>query len=149
MLRDRRGFSVTWWSVFCAFVLVPLVVLAIGAGRYATATAEVQEAADLAALAASRDILVRLYENEGYVQFADQVPYWNARKYANSNTHYLDRYDIEVEVMAIDIDEASDTITVRVAADLAPLFPDFGLALDHTVVREGEAQVRMRAWVPD
>jgi hypothetical protein len=148
MLHDRRGFSVTWWSVFCAFVLVPLVVLAIGAGRYATATAEVQEAADLAALAASRDILVRLYENEGYVQFADQVPYSNARKYANSNTHYLDRYDIEVEVVDILIDEAGDTITVRVAADLAPLFPDFDLALEHTVVREGEAQVRMRAWVP-
>jgi hypothetical protein len=147
-LWDKRGFSVTWWSVFCAFVLVPLVVLAIGAGRYATATAEVQEAADLAALAASRDILVRLYENEGYVQFADQVPYWRAREYANSNTHYLDRYDVDVEVVDILIDEASDTITVRVSADLAPLFPDFGLALDHTVVREGEAQVRMRAWMP-
>jgi hypothetical protein len=25
------------------------------------------------------------------------------------------------------------------------LFPDFDLALDHTVVREGEAQVRIRA----
>jgi hypothetical protein len=56
--------------------------------------------------------------------------------------------DIKAQVMVIDIDEASDTITVRVAADLAPLFPDFGLTLDHTVVREGEAQVRMRAWVP-
>jgi hypothetical protein len=125
-----------------------LVVLAIGAGRYATATAEVQEAADLAALAAAHNILVRLYENEGYVQFADQVPYWRAREYANSNTHYLDRYDIEVEVVDILIDEAGDTITVRVSADLAPLFPDFGLALDHTVVREGEAHVRMRAWAP-
>jgi hypothetical protein len=31
---------------------------------------------------------------------------------------------------------------------LALLFPDFGLSLDHTVVREGEAQVRTRAWVP-
>jgi hypothetical protein len=58
------------------------------------------------------------------------------------------RYDIEVEVVDILIDEAGDTITVRVSADLAPLFPDFGLALDHTVVREGEAQVRMRAWMP-
>jgi hypothetical protein len=37
---------------------------------------------------------------------------------------------------------------VQEAADLAPLFPDFGLALDHTVVREGEALVRMRAWMP-
>jgi hypothetical protein len=61
---------------------------------------------------------------------------------------YFHRYDIEVEVVDILIDEASDTITVRVSADLAPLFPDFGLALDHTVVREGEAQVRMRAWMP-
>jgi hypothetical protein len=51
---------------------------------------------DLAALAAARDILVRLYENEGHVQFADQVPYWQAREYANSNTHSLDRYDVEV-----------------------------------------------------
>ena len=30
MLRDRRGFSVTWWSVFCAFVLVPLAEIAPG-----------------------------------------------------------------------------------------------------------------------
>lgn len=52
------------------------------------------------------------------------------------------------KAVAIDIDEASNTVTVRVSADLAPLFPDFDLALDHTVVREGEAQVRMRAWVP-
>ena len=65
-----------------------------------------------------------------------------------SSPHYLGRYDIEIEVVTIDIDEAGDTITVRVSADLAPLFPDFGLALDHTVVREGEAQVQMRAWVP-
>jgi hypothetical protein len=139
-LQDKRGFSVTWRSVFCAFVLVPPVVLSIGAGRYATA--EVQEAADLAALATSRDILVRLYENEGYVQFADQVPYRRARQYANSNTHYLDRYDIEVEIVDILIDEAGDTITVRVSADLTPLVPEFGLSLDHTVVCEGEAQVR-------
>ena len=56
--------------------------------------------------------------------------------------------DIKAQVMVIDIDEAGDTITVRVSADLAPLFPDFALALDHTIVREGEAQVRMRAWMP-
>ena len=56
--------------------------------------------------------------------------------------------DIKAQVMVIDIDEVGDTITVRVSADLAPLFPDFALALDHTIVREGEAQVRMRAWMP-
>jgi hypothetical protein len=50
--------------------------------------------------------------------------------------------------VAVDIDETSDAITVRVSADLAPLFPDFGPSLDHKMVREGKAQVRMWAWVP-
>ena len=48
------------------------------------------------------------------------------------------------------IDEAHDTVMVRVAADLEPLFPQYyGLALDTKVVREGEVQLYMRAWVPD
>jgi hypothetical protein len=145
MLRDKRGFSIAWWGVFCAFVLVPLAVLAMGAGRYAIAAAEVQEGADLAALAASRDVLVALYETDGYIQFADQVPYETARRYANLNTHYLGRYDIEVEVVDIIADDVRDTVTVRVAADLSPLFPAFGLPLDHTVVREGKALIWMRA----
>jgi hypothetical protein len=34
------------------------------------------------------------------------------------------------------------------AANLEPLLPDLCLALDHTVVQEGDAQVRMRAWGP-
>ncbi len=88
---------------------------------------------------------VALYEDVGYVQYADQVPYETARRYANLNTHYLDRYDIDVEVVDIIVDDARDTVAVRVAADLAPLFPDFGLPLDHTVVREGEALIWMRA----
>ncbi|MBE9508095.1 MAG: hypothetical protein IMY86_08580, partial [Chloroflexi bacterium] len=101
------------------------------------------------ALAASRDILVRLYEREKYVQFADQVPYWRAEEYANLNTDYLDQHGIPVHVVSIDVDEAHDTVAVHVAADLAPLFPDFGFPLDHTVEREGEVQVWMRAWRPD
>lgn len=149
-LSDKRGFSLMWWSVFAAFTLVPLIVLSMGVSRYATAAAEVQEAADLAALAASRDILVRLFESEHYVQWADQVPYWTAEQYANSCTDYLDQHGIAVTVERIWIDEVHDTIMVRVAADLEPLFPQYyGLALDTTVVREGEVQLYMRAHVPD
>jgi hypothetical protein len=44
----------------------------------------------------------------------------------------------DAEVVDIRIDGAGDMITVRVSADVSPLFPDFGLSLDHTVVREGE-----------
>jgi hypothetical protein len=49
------------------------------------------------------------------------------------------------EAAAVYVDEVSEMIAVLVVADLAPLFPDFGLALDCTVVRQGEAQVRMWA----
>ncbi len=146
MLRDRRGYSVSLWTAFFTFLMLPILSMAIGIGRYAVAAAEVQEGADLAALAAARDILVRLYENEGYVQFADQVPYWRAEHYANLNTYYLAQHGIHVDVESITIDEAHDTITVRVSANLDPLFPQ--VFPDIIVVREGEAQVRMRAWMP-
>ena len=148
LLRDRRGFSIPWWAVLFAFVLVPLLVLSMGAGRWAMAAAEVQEAADLAALAAAREVAVRIYEMEGHVQFGDQMPYWTAQRYANANTDYLDRYEIEVHVESIVVDELADTVTVRVSADLSPLFPEFGLPLDRVIWREGETEARMRAWVP-
>ena len=148
ILQDRRGFSIPWWGIFFAFVLVPLIVLGMGVARWAIATAEVQAAADLAALAAARDVAVRIYETEGHVQFADQVPYWTAERYANLNTDYLDRYDIQVHVVGIYVDELNDTVTVRVATDLSPLFTEFGLPLDRVIEREGEAEARMRAWVP-
>jgi hypothetical protein len=73
------------------------------------------------------------------------VCYETARRYANLDTHYLDRYDIEVEVVDIIVDDELDTVTVRVAADLSPLFPAFGFPLDHTVVSEGEALIWMLA----
>lgn len=148
LLRARKGFSITWWSVFLAFVLVPLIVLAMGGSRYAIASAEMQEAADLASLAASRDILVQLFETEGYVQWADQVPYWTTERYVNSNTDYLAQHGITVRITRIYIDEEHDTVAVRVAGDLAPLFPDFGFPFDYTVEREGTVQLYMRAWVP-
>ena len=91
---------------------------------------------------------VRVYEMDGYVQFADQVPYWTAERYANLNTDYLDQHGIHVHVTDIRLDEMRDTVTVRVAADLDALFPAFGFPLDRTIEREGEAQVRMRAWRP-
>jgi hypothetical protein len=100
-------------------------------------------------LATSRHTPERLYQRGGYIQFADQVPCWRAEEYANLNSDYLDQHGIHVHVLSTDVDEAHDTIAVRVAADLAPLFPDFGFLLDHTVEREGEVQVWVRAWVPD
>jgi hypothetical protein len=89
---------------------------------------------------------VRLFENEGYVWFADQVPYWRAEHYANSNTDYLDAEGIHVEVIYVYADQLNQTVTVRCAADLSPLFPQVFPPV--RVVRTGVAKVRMRAWVP-
>ena len=147
LVRDQRGYSLTWWAAFFAFLMLPLLSMAIGIGRYTIAAAEVQEAADLAALAAARDVVVRLFENEGYVWFADQVPYWRAEYYANLNTDYLDAQGIHVQVMYIYADNTNQTVTVRCAADLSPLFPEVFPPV--VVEREGIAQIRMRAWLPD
>jgi len=146
LIRDRRGYSFTWWAAFFTFLMLPLLSLAIGVGRYAIAAAEVQEAADLAALAASRDIVIQLFENEGCVWFADKVPYWTAEYYANKNTHYLDAQGIHVRVTYIYANQLNQTVTVRCAADLSPLFPEVFPPI--VVEREGIAQVRMRAYLP-
>ena len=32
ILKDRRGYSMTFWAVFIAFILVPIMALSIEAG---------------------------------------------------------------------------------------------------------------------
>jgi len=145
MLRDKRGYSITWWTGFVTFLLLPLLSLSIGIGRYAIAAAEVQEAADLASLAASQDILVGLFEMEGYVAFADYVPYQRAETYANLNTDYLTDQGIYVHVTYIYADNQNLEVTVRCAADISPLFPEVFPPV--VVVREGIASVRMQTWM--
>lgn len=142
IFRDRRGFSTLWTAGFAAFVMVPLLMMAIGLGRYAFAAAEVQEAADLAALAAVRDVNVRHFEQTGQITFSGLV-YPRAVYYANSCTSYLAERNIAIRVDAIVPDNANRTVTVRVSADVSPLFPGF---LPNVVItRQGTAQVRMRA----
>lgn len=145
--QRERGYSITWWAMFFTFLMLPLLNLGIGIGRYAIAAAEVQAGADLAALAAARDVLVRVYEHHGDVQYADQVPYWRAEEYANLNTDYLDAEGIHVEVTYIYADWVADQVTVRCEADLSPLFPEVFPPVK--VVRTGVAGTRMRAWLPN
>lgn len=146
LIRDRRAYSLTWWAAFFTFLLLPLLSLSIGIGRYAIAAAEVQEAADLAALAAVRDVDLRLFEASGVIRFLAGVPYGRAAAYASMNTHYLPAQGIRVRVTAIWASDADRTVRVRCAADLSPLFPQ--LFPNVVVEREGIAQVRMRAESP-
>jgi len=53
ILNDRRGYSMTFWTVFFGFVMIPIMALGIELGRYFYARAEIAKAADAAALAAA------------------------------------------------------------------------------------------------
>lgn len=145
MVRDQRGYSTVWVAGYLAFVLIPLLMLAIGLGRYAFAAAEVQEAADLAALAAVRDVNIRQFEQSGVITFSGMV-YPRAAYYANSCTSYLAERHIAVRVDAIVPNNATQTVTVRVSADVSSLFPSFFPSI--TITRQGTAQVKMRSHRP-
>jgi len=43
LLRDRRGYSMTFWAVFIGLVLIPALAFAIELGRYFYAISEVQK----------------------------------------------------------------------------------------------------------
>jgi len=141
LMRERRGYSFTWWAMFFTFVFLPIMNLAIGVGRYAIAAAEVQEAADLAALAAVRDVDIRYFEATHTVRFSGAA-YGRASLYANLNTDYLASQGIQVHVVSIQADNASQTVRVQCSADITPLFPP--IVPDMVVTRTGIAQVRMR-----
>jgi uncharacterized membrane protein len=141
LMRERRGYSFTWWAMFFTFVFLPILNLAIGVGRYAIAAAEVQEAADLAALAAVRDVDIRYFEHSGVIRFSGVV-YGRASYYANLNTDYLASQKIQVHVVSIQADNASQTVRVQCAADITPLFPP--IVPNMVVTRTGIAQVKMR-----
>ncbi|MGC8946384.1 MAG: pilus assembly protein TadG-related protein [Anaerolineae bacterium] len=143
--QDRQGYSLTLWTSFFTFLLIPILWLAIGIGRYAVAAAEVQEAADLAALAAVRDVDIRTFESSGVIRFGS-VAYARATHYANQNTNYLDSQGIRVRVVSIVADNATRTVRVQCAADISPLFPR--ILGDIVVQRVGVAEVRMRVNQP-
>jgi len=141
LVRDQRGYSLSFWTSFFTFLLVPMLWMAIGIGRYSIAAAEVQEAADLAALAAVRDVNIRQFEASGVVQFTGAA-YGRAAAYANMNTDYLASQGIRVHVVSISVDSATRTVRVHCAANISRLFP--AIFPEIVVQRTGIAEVRMR-----
>jgi len=65
LLKDRRGYSLTFWTIFFGFILIPMLALSIELGRYFYARAEVTKAADATALAAAEEISQRVFEESG------------------------------------------------------------------------------------
>lgn len=139
LFKDRRGYSLTFWTIFFGFILIPILALSIELGRYFYARAEIAKAADAAALAAAAEISQRVFEETGDLQPTSQT--WaNAQAYASMNNGYLAKYGVNAVVTGIIVDAGVDTVLVQVSANLERLFPS--LVPEVVVMEIGQAQIR-------
>jgi len=120
--RDRRGYSMTFWAIFIGLVLIPVLSLAIELGRYFYAIAEVQKAADAAAVAASAEFDQQIFQETGRIVSTSST--WaSAQSYVNLNTVGLSTKGVHVFVTGIRVSGSNNTVRVGVSADLSILFP--------------------------
>jgi len=139
LLQDRRAYSLTFWTVFFGFILIPIMALGIELGRYYYARAEIAKAADAAALAAAAEISQRVFEETGDLQPTSRT--WaNAQAFASMNNGYLSQHGVNAVVTGISVDAGEDTVRVQVSANLDRLFPS--VVPEVVVVEAGYAEIR-------
>ena len=139
LINDRRGYSLTFWTIFFGFILIPILALSIELGRYFYARAEIAKAADAAALAAAAEISQRVFEETGDLQPTSKT--WaNAQAFASMNNGYLSQYGVNSVVTGISVDAGEDMVLVQVSANLERLFPS---VVPSVIVSErGIAEIR-------
>lgn len=139
LIKDRHGYSLTFWTIFFGFILIPIMALSIELGRYFYARAEIAKAADAAALAAAAEISQRVFEETGDLQPTSKT--WaNAQAFASMNNGYLAQYGVHAVVTGILVDASEDTVLVQVSANLERLFPS--VVPDVVVSEGGYAEIR-------
>ncbi|MBE3144782.1 MAG: hypothetical protein IMZ61_12805 [Planctomycetes bacterium] len=139
ILKDQRGYSMTFWTVCFGFIMIPIMALGIELGRYFYARAEVAKAADAAALAAAAEINQRIFEASGDLSPTSKT--WaNAQAFASMNNGYLAQYGVNAVVTGINLDAGKHTVLVQVSANLDRLFPS--LVPDVVVSESGFAEIR-------
>lgn len=139
LIKDRRGYSLTFWTIFFGFILIPTLALSIELGRYFYARAEIAKAADAAALAAAAEISQRVFEETGDLHPTSKT--WaNAQAFASMNNGYLSQYGVNAVVTGISVDAGEDTVLVQVSANLDRLFPS--VVPDISVTENGYAEIR-------
>ncbi|MAT45450.1 MAG: hypothetical protein CL609_24240 [Anaerolineaceae bacterium] len=122
LLRDRRAYSMTFWAMFIGLVMVPTLALSIELGRYFYAIAEVQKAADAAAVAASAEINQQVFQDTG--NLVPTAKTWgNIQSYVTANTANLSAKGVHAFVTEIHVNSGDNSIQVGVSADLSVLFP--------------------------
>lgn len=120
--RDHRGYSMTFWAIFIGLVLIPVLSLAIELGRYFYAIAEVQKAADAAAVAASAEFDQQVFQETGNL-IPTSKTWASAQSYVNLNTVGLSTKGVHSYVTGIQLSGSDDAVSVIVSADLTILFP--------------------------
>lgn len=139
LLQDKRAYSLTFWTVFFGFILIPIMALGIELGRYYYARAEIAKSADAAALAAAAEISQRVFEETGDLQPTTKT--WaNAQAFASMNNGYLAQFGVHALVTGITVDSGDDTVLVQVSANLERLFPS--VVPDVVVTENGFAEIR-------
>jgi Flp pilus assembly protein TadG len=139
LIKDRRGYSLTFWTIFFGFILIPILALSTELGRYFYARAEIAKAADAAALAAAAEISQRVFEETGDLQPISKT--WaNAQAFASMNNGYLAQYGVYAVVTGITVDASADTVLVQVSANLDRIFPS--VVPDVIVTENGFAEIR-------
>lgn len=139
LLKDRRGYSLTFWTIFFGFILIPILAMSIELGRYFYARAEIAKAADAAALAAAAEISQHIFEETGDLQPTSQT--WaNAQTFASMNNRYLEQHGVYAVVTGITVDAGEDTVLVQVSANLDRLFPS--VVPEVVVIETGYTEIR-------
>ena len=142
MLHSRKAYSTLWWVGYYTFCLLPLMVLAVGIGRYFYARAEMFKSADGAALAAAQEVDVVTYLNTKQIVLLPSA-YGVAQQYAAYNSDYLTGRKIYPRVTAIRVDQVTKKVYVSLRADASSLFPSILRGV--TVNGEGEAEARLQS----
>ena len=122
-LSDERGVSYIVSAVFLGTVLGPLLALGIEIGRYAETRVLVQQAADLAALAATQEVDFALFQETGQEILVSGRAQQVAQDYLNRNLQLAPTQHVVARVGAIQI--AGNVTTSFVEADVTELFPQF------------------------
>lgn len=120
--RDHRGYSMTFWAIFIGLVLIPVLSLGIELGRYFYAIAEVQKAADAAAVAASAEFDQQVFQESGKL-VATSKTWASAQYYVNLNTVGLSAKGVHAFVTGIQLSGSDNTVSGNVSANLTILFP--------------------------
>lgn len=132
LIKDRRDYSLTFWTIFFGFILIPIMALSIELERYFYARAEI-------AKAAAAEISQRVFEETGDLQPTSKT--WaNAQTFASINNGYLAQYGMHAMVTGTTVDTGADTVLVQVSANLERLFPS--VVPDVVVTEVGIAEIR-------